>query len=72
MSDFDRRHQDLALDEALIQSFPASDPVAINCSYVAHVYSPPRPHLWAWHEVAFHKRSRRTLSLLGTIRRRQY
>lgn len=30
--DFDWRRQDLALDEAMIESFPDSDPVAMNCT----------------------------------------
>jgi hypothetical protein len=33
---FDRIHQELALDEALMESFPASDPIAVSIDMVVY------------------------------------
>lgn len=35
-SEFDSSHQEQALDEALMESFPASDPVAVSFAYVTN------------------------------------
>lgn len=36
VSEFDSSHEEQALDEALMESFPASDPVAVSFAYVAN------------------------------------
>lgn len=55
---FNRSHQERTLDEALMESFPASDPVAVNFSYVVCSTAswPLKRAQWTWHEVAFGRR----------------
>ena len=43
VSESKAEHQDETLDEALMESFPASDPIAVNFTWVSRTKSPTKP-----------------------------
>lgn len=43
VSEVKAEHQNEALDEALMESFPASDPIAVNFTWVSRTKFPTKP-----------------------------
>lgn len=43
VSEAKAEHQDEALDEALMESFPVSDPIAVNFTWISRTKFPTKP-----------------------------